>query len=125
MIDVAGTVKRFNQSQLTKIFSEMSGVHSSKLVYQIWNNPKDNNSLRLSLSGYKFLVQDLKLKSYKFEFDKPLANKHLLQLERLFQGVYYLLGAHKIVVFDEQEAAMLSLMDGDLKKYLANLENNT
>lgn len=118
-------LKRFNQTQLTKIFSDMSGVHVSKLVYQIWNNPKDNNSLRLSLAGYKFLVQDLKLKCYKFEFDKPLANKHLLQLERFFQGIYYLIGAHKIVVFDEQEAAMLSLMDGDLKKYLANLENNT
>jgi len=117
--------KRFNQTQLTKIFSDMSGVHSSKLVYQIWNNPKDNNSLRLSLAGYKFLVQDLKLKSYKFEFDKPLANKHLLQLERLFQGMYYLIGSHRIVVFDEQEAAMLSLMDGDLKKYLSNLESNT
>jgi hypothetical protein len=117
--------KRFNQTQLTKIFSDMSGVHSSKLVYQIWNNPKDNNSLRLSLAGYKLLVQDLKLKSYKFEFDQPLVNKHLLQLERLFQGMYYLIGAHKIVVFDEQEAAMLSLMDGDLRKYLSNLENNT
>jgi hypothetical protein len=103
----------------------MSKQHPSKLSYIIWNNPKDNNSLRLSLAGYKFLVQDLKLNSYKFEFDKPLANKHLLQLERLFQGVYYLIGANKIVVFDEQEAAMLSLMDGDLKKYLANLENNT
>lgn len=102
----------------------MSGRHPSKLRYAIWNNPKDPNSLRLSLAGYKFLVQDLKLKSYKFEFDKPLANKHLLQLERLFQGIYYLLGAHKIVVFDEQEAAMLSLMDGNLATYLDNLEKN-
>jgi hypothetical protein len=119
------TAKRFTQSQLTKIFSELSGQHPSKLVYQIWNNPKDDNSLRLSLKGYKFVVQDLQFKSYKFEFERPLANKHLLQLERLFQGVYYLIGAHKIVVFDEQEAAMLSLMDGNLKQYLSNLESNT
>jgi hypothetical protein len=107
------------------MFAEMSKQHPSKLSYIIWNNPKDTNSLRLSLAGYKFLSADLKLKSYKFEFDQPLVNKHLLQLERLFQGMYYLIGAHKIVVFDEQEAAMLSLMDGDLKKYLSNLESNT
>lgn len=103
----------------------MSGKHPSKLRYAIWNNPKDPNSLRLSLAGYKFLVQDLKLKCYAFDFELPLANKHLLQLERLFQGMYYLIGAHKIIVFDEQEAAMLSLMDGDLKTYLQNLESNT
>jgi hypothetical protein len=119
------TLKRFTQTQLTQMFAEMSKQHPSKLSYIIWNNPKDPASLRLSLAGFKFLSTDLKLKSYKFEFDQPLANKHLLQLERFFQGMYYLIGAHKIVVFDEQEAAMLSLMDGDLKKYLANLENNT
>lgn len=116
--------KRFSQTQLTKIFAELSGIHASKLVYQIWNNPKDDSSLRLSLNGYKFVAHDLKLKSYKFEFERPLANKHLLQLERLFQGVYYLIGAHKIVVFDEQEASMLSLMDGNLTAYLNNLDKN-
>lgn len=118
------TPKRFTQTELNKMFAEMSGRHPSKLRYAIWNNPKDSQSLRLSLAGYKFLAQDLKLKSYKFEFEKPLANKHLLQLERLFQGMYYLLGAHKIVVFDEQEAAMLSLMNGNITNYLDNLEKN-
>lgn len=102
----------------------MANIHPSKLSYAIWNNPKDPNSLRLTTQGYKFVVQDLKLKSYKFEFELPLANRHLLQLERLFQGMYYLLGVHKIVVFDEQEATMLTLMDGDLKTYLDNLDAN-
>lgn len=122
ILEVSG--KRYTQSQLTKIFSELSGQHPGKLVYQIWNTPKDDSSLRLSLNGYKFVAHDLKLKSYKFEFERPLANKHLLQLERLFQGVYYLIGAHKIVVFDEQEASMLSLMDGNLTAYLNNLDKN-
>ena len=116
--------KRFTQQQLNKMFAEMAQIHPSKLSYAIWNNPKDPNSLRLTTQGYKFVVQDLKLKSYKFEFDLPLANRHLLQLERLFQGMYYLLGVHKIVVFDEQEATMLTLMDGDLKTYLDNLDAN-
>lgn len=116
--------KRFTQTQLNKMFAEMSGKHPSKLSYAIWNNPKDPTSLRLSMQGYKFVVQDLKLKSYKFEFESPLANKHLLQLERLFQGMYYLLGVHKIVVFDEQEATMLTLMDGNITSYLDNLDVN-
>ncbi len=65
------TPKRFTQTQLTQMFAEMSKQHPSKLSYTIWNNPKDPNSLRLSLAGFKFLSTDLKLKSYKFEFDQP------------------------------------------------------
>jgi hypothetical protein len=106
------------------MFAEMSGQHPSKLAYAIWNNPKDPASLRLSLPGYKFVLQELKLKAYTFEMTTVLANKNLLQLERFFQGMYYLIGAHKIAVFDEQEAAMLSLMDGNLASYLNNLESN-
>lgn len=117
--------KRFTQTQLNKMFAEMGGKHPDKLRYAVWNNPKDPHSLRLSLAGYKFLVGDLKLKSYKFELKRILANKHLLTLDRHFQGMYYLIGADKIVVFDEQEAAMLSLMDGDLVGYLENIESNT
>ena len=107
------------------MFAELSDKPLTTFRYAIWNNPKDDESLRLSLAGYKFLVQDLKLRSYVFELSRILANKHLLLLERHFQGMYYLLGAHKIVVFDEQEASMLSLMDGDLVSYLENLESNT
>lgn len=116
------TPKRFSQTQLNKTFAELSGRPLTTFRYAIWNNPKDNNSLRLSLAGYKFVVAELKLKAYQFEMKRMLANKHLLILERHFQGMYYLLGAHKIVVFDEQEASMLSLMDGDLATYLENLE---
>lgn len=103
------------------MFAEMSKRSLTTFRYAIWNNPKDNNSLRLSLAGYKFVVTELKIKAYQFEMKRMLANKHLLILERHFQGMYYLLGAHKIVVFDEQEASMLSLMDGDLATYLENL----
>ena len=119
------TPKRFTQLQLSKMFAEMSKRPLDRIGYAIWNNPKDPDSLRLSLAGYKFVATELKLKSYKFDLSRILANKHLLLLERHFQGMYYLLGAHKIVVFDEQEAAMLSLMDGDLVTYLENLESNT
>jgi hypothetical protein len=54
--------------------------------------------------------------------DEPLTNKNLLQLERYFQGMYYLQKNQVIVVFDEQEASMLTLYGGDLRSYLNNLE---
>jgi len=117
------TPKRFKQSQLTKIFAETSGQAASQLHYHLWNNPKDSTSLRISLQGYGILKQ-LKIKSYTFELTEPLANRHLLQLERHFPGMYFLFKAQKITVYDEQEATMLSLMDGDLRGYLENLEHN-
>ncbi len=103
----------------------MSGHHPGRLRYSLWFNPNNESSLRLSLQGHKFLIQELKLKTYKFELSRILVNKHLLMLERHFQGVYYLLGVDKIVVYDEQEASMLTLMNGDLATYLENLESNT
>jgi hypothetical protein len=39
--------------------------------------------------------------------------------------MYYILNNKKFFLFDESEASMLSLMGGDLKTYLDNLEINT
>lgn len=94
------------------------------LKYKLWYNPTENQSLRLSLEGYRFLVESVKLTSYKFDLEKPLTNKNLIQLERYFQNVYYLLRGNKIIVFDETEAAMLALHGNDLANYLNHLEIN-
>ena len=117
------TPKRFRQSQLTKVFSEILGQPISQLHYNLWNNPKDENSLRLSLQGYNILKKN-DIKSYLFELNEPLTNKNLLQLERHFPGMYFLFRAQKITVYDEQEASMLTLMDSNLKGYLDNLEES-
>lgn len=117
------TPKRFTQSQLTKVFAETLKQPISQLHYLLWNNPKDTTSLRLSLSGYTILKKN-DIKSYTFELSEPLSNKHLLQLERHFPGMYFLFRGQKITVYDEQEVTMLSLMDGNLKSYLENLESN-
>jgi hypothetical protein len=92
---------------------------------RIWFNPVDNESLRLNLVGYQFLMDNVKLKGYEYKLKSPLSSKNLIQLERYFQGPYYLFQNKKIIVFDETEASMLSLMDGDLRSYLENLEINT
>lgn len=102
----------------------MTGQHPSNIQFAIWNNPRDPNSLRLSIHGFQFVLNTLKIKGYEFEFYPPLTNKNLLQLERYFQGMYYIFQGKKIIVFDEAEASMLNLMNGDLATYLKNLEEN-
>lgn len=118
------TLKRYTQTQLTKIFAETLQQPVSQLQYHLWNNPKDTASLRLSLSGYTILKKN-GVQSYQFELNDPLTNRHLLQLERYFPGMYFLFKAQKITVYDEQDASMLALMGGDLRGYLENLELNT
>lgn len=120
--------KRYTQRQLTEVFLASSNIPVQQLSTwqrRIWFNPVDNKSLRLNLVGYQFLMDNVKLKGYEYTLKSPLSSKNLIQLERYFQGPYYLFQNKKIIVFDETEASMLSLMDGDLRSYLDNLEINT
>ena len=117
--------KRYTQRQLTKIFSEQSKRPVADLKV-IWQNFTNDNSLRLSIVGFEFLVTDLKIKAYYFALDKPLTNKNLIQLERFFPGPYYYwTRTNKFIVFDEQDAVWLELQANDLASYLDNLESNT
>jgi hypothetical protein len=88
-----------------------------------WMNPTDAHSLRLTLQGLQFVKARLKLQSYEFALPDDLTNHNLLQLERWFRGMYYLLKRHKIILFEEEEALMLTLHGSDLKTYLDNLES--
>ena len=122
------SLKRYTQTQLTKIFLTAANLPNGKfseLRYELWFNPKDGDSIRLSMNGYKFVCNTLKIKSYEFPLTEPLTNYNLLQLDRYFQTMYYILNNKKFFLFDESEASMLSLMGGDLKTYLDNLEINT
>jgi len=119
------TPKRWTQPQLSKLFASNAGMsigQTSDLRYKIWMNPTDPQSLRLTLEGYRFAIQTLKLRAYEYELETPLTNKNLLQLERYFQGMYYLVNGKKIVFFDEAESMMLTLYDNNLRKYLQALE---
>lgn len=122
---IKSTPKRYTQLQLTKIFSEQSKRAVADLKF-IWHNFTNDTSLRLSMTGFQFLIKELKLKAYYFELDKPLTNKNLIQLERLFPGPYYYWSrTNKFIVFDEQDAVWLELQANDLAGYLDNLETNT
>jgi hypothetical protein len=114
--------KKYTQLQLTEIFASQSNHHPNRLQYIIWNNPKKNDSLRLSMSGYSYVIKDLGYVSYRFELDPPLTNKNLLQLERFFPSMYFIL-QDKFFVFDQEEASMINLIDGNIVAYLNNLES--
>ena len=119
------TLKRYTQRQLTKIFIEQGQLpvgQTTDMQRRWWKNPTDDNSLRLSLQGLQFVKAVLKLQSYEFALPEELSNHNLLQLERLFKSMYYLLKRQKIIVFEETEAMMLTLHGNDLKGYLDSLE---
>jgi hypothetical protein len=117
--------KRYTQRQLTKIFVKQADIpigQTTDMQLRWWKNPTDDSSLRLSLAGLQFVKAVLKLQSYEFALDEELTNHNLLQLERLFKGMYYLLKRQKILVFESEEATMLTLYGNNLKSYLDSLE---
>ena len=121
------SLKRYTQRQLTKIFCEQGDVPLglvTEMQKRWWKNPTDDNSLRLSLAGLQFVKSNLKMQSYSFDLPEELTNHQLLQLERHFKGMYYLLKRSKLLVFESEEATLLTLYGNDLKSYLNNLEAN-
>jgi hypothetical protein len=119
------TPKRYTQRQLTKIFINQAGLpigQTTDMQRRWWKNPTDEYSLRLSLQGLQLVKAVLKLQSYDFALSEELSNHNLLQLERCFKGMYYLLKREKIIVFEEEEAMMLTLHGNNLKGYLDSLE---
>ena len=119
--------KRYTQRQLTKIFCQQADIpvaHVTDMQRRWWKNPTDDNSLRLSLAGLQVVKAVLKLTAYDFALPAELTNQQLLQLERQFKGMYYLLKREKIIVFEEEEAMMIVLHGNDLVSYLDNIETN-
>lgn len=118
--------KRYGQRQLTKIFCTQGNIttgQTTEMQMRWWKNPTDDHSLRLSLAGLQFVKAVLNLQSYEFNLPEELTNHNLLQLERQFKGMYYLLKRQKIIVFEEEEALMLTLHSGNLKAYLDSIES--
>jgi hypothetical protein len=116
--------KKYTQTQLNKIFSIQSNTPISKFKNIIWFNNSNNNSLRLTLAGYNFLIKECKLQSYSFKLDSPITNKLVLQLERYYPTFYFLLPVNYIfTVFEDETTTMLTLLNGDLKKLLSDYEN--
>lgn len=115
---------------MTKILIELgsqdfptSGPRFKQFKQSLWQNPLDENSLRLSLYGFGYAKNECKLPSWEFKLSVAVSNKNIIQLERYYPGVYCLHKREKFIVFDEEQATMITLYGDDISQYLVNLES--
>ncbi len=88
---------------------------------QIWHNPTNPDSLRLTAEAYGVLVKYEGKTVYLFKLNTQMTNHMLLQLDRLMTAPYYIRSRHFLELFGEADAIMLNLHANDLKQYLNNL----
>jgi len=115
--------KRFTQKNFTRSILETIGWsigRYSDLYKIIWDNPVSDESLRVSLSGLAFLKKN-GFKFYEFPIHTALTARNLVQLQRFFPSPYAYV-QKRFVVFDEQEASMLTLYGDDIQQYLDSIE---
>lgn len=116
-----------NKRELTKLFLEQVGTDSSEEAISEflplwWVTPFSPIGLRLSTEGNNFLKKILKLQhySYKIKEDTVKTLKLYLLMSKYLSSPYYLQGQNTIVIYGEQDAIMLSMLNGDIAQYLEN-----
>ena len=112
------TQKPSQQEQWLATFSEQAG-HTPSI--DIWRNPLNHDSLRLTDPGYRWALEKCKQTAYKIKVDKSMSNRVLLQLDRLMTAPYHVHGRTQIDLLGEQDAVMLQLHAGNLEQFLNNL----
>lgn len=90
---------------------------------QIWQNPLNPDSLRLTSQAYSVLTKYESNQTYPFKLEVAMSNKMLLQLDKLMTAPYYIGSRKQIQLFGEADAIMLQLHGGNLAQYLENLAN--
>ena len=88
---------------------------------QVWHNPTNPDSLRLTTEAYSVLIKYENRTSYPFKFTESMTNRMLLQLDRLMTAPYYIGSRKQIQLLGEADAIMLSLHANNLAQYLNNL----
>lgn len=100
----------------SKLF-EVEKPNFQLLEWKIWKNPWSESSLRLHKFGYERL-KEIGAKNSTFSLPpEQLITKTYLLLDKKLSGPYYL-SQKKIIVFDDRDAMMLSLLTGNLLQYL-------
>lgn len=112
---------KLTQIQWYQKFGDLADI--TKTPIDIWFNPINPYSMRLTKFGWVHLCQNLKLNDYKFTLKDKLSPGNLLQLERQIKFPYYIQTLKQIYIFDESTALMLTLNANNLQKYLKDLEN--
>ena len=109
---------------LTKIFLQQWGksidpANVSLYSRKWWQSSRTGkNSFRLSEEGFKFLIEDLELKSYEIPFTEPidLSPQTIIFLERYIDCPYFLTN-QSVTVFSEKKSFELYLFSDDIRKY--------
>ena len=122
------TKSTLNQSEYTRVFLREAGMDEEKNTSDYWLlfwwNHTNQNHLRLSTKGIKFIKKETKIPLYSIEVAHPLLSTHLVKLARINLGPYYLTVREKdsvITVINQEVATMLMLHAGNLGQYLDNL----
>jgi hypothetical protein len=99
------------------------GLFRGSAPRQIWQNPLNPDSLRLTSQAYSILTKYENNKNYPFKFEVAMTNRMLLQLDHLMTAPYYIGSRKQIQLFGEADAIMLQLHSNNLAQYLENLAN--
>ena len=113
-------ITAFSLSLDEKTFKKVSRVW--------WQNPriKKTGGLKLTEPGYNAFKR-ANIKEYRILFEKPdevLCNKHIIWLDNLMDGPWYIDG-EEICVFNEKLAIQLALFSGNLIKFTTAKVKNT
>jgi hypothetical protein len=79
---------------------------------------KDEGGLRLSLEGFEFLTDELKLESYEVPFSEQieLSPQTIIFFDQFLDCPYFLTG-QSLTVFAEKKAFELYMFSDDIRKY--------
>jgi hypothetical protein len=109
----------------TRIFLQELGRSTDEAnvklhMNKIWlsKRSKDEGGLRLSLEGYEFLVDEVKLQEYEIPFtDRIELSPQIVIFFDQFLDCPYLLTNQSLTVFSEKKAFELYMFSDDIRKY--------
>lgn len=122
-----------SKETFTKIFLQqkdrsIDAANVKLHLYKWWQShrSKDSGGLRLSEDGFKFLTEELDLRSYEIPFTEPidLSPQTIIFFDRHMDSPYFLTN-QSITVFSERKSFELMLFSDDIRKYgLVKAMNN-
>lgn len=109
----------------TKIFLKqadktMNESAVSQYLPMWWQNTrqKDSGGLRLTDEGFRFITEEIDIKTYSIPFPKDtvLTTNSIIWLDNFIDCPYYI-DKKGITVTNEKKAVELTLFSGDIRKY--------
>lgn len=109
----------------TKVFLKQANRccndDSVKELVPIWwqnTRAKDEGGLRLTDEGYRFITEDIDVKTYQIPFPEgtKLTANTIIWLDQFIDCPYYLTNS-SIFVTNERKAVELTIFSGDIRKY--------